>query len=341
MKMNQSLANETWQAVQKALDLIPSHRASPKEAEEIAQAVAGAVAIPYEMARGIAISTLIFLDTFGVISWRGNCCRIADQIQDYFRHSLSWYIANHQQLMSNWERPGTAREMGISNLLEKAPYFLKLMEERRLALSRLETIEPGYSRVQAAAIILIKCVGKGKTYFLHQWDDRAEQYQLLGGRQRTNEHHFDTAKRELQEEISEHELVYGRDYELMLLNEEPVKVLEVSRTYGALTAYEFWLYHAKLKMERLRLSVLDRWITMEEMKKGVTGTGKCIRHPHLCRLFDASIQNGMDNVPPSISVSQTVKHFDFIEIRPRIFGISIDLKGIVQHWLSKIREGRE
>lgn len=321
------------EVVLKVLEIIPSHQESPKKSEEISTLVVNNQSIPSEIINGVTIATLAFLDIFGVLEWKENSCRLSHQIPDYFRHSLLWYFKNHQQVLSNWTREGVAREISTTNLLDTASYLVKLMERKRLEISHKEKIDSGASRIQPVAVILIKGVEGKKSYFLHQWDDRAEQFQLIGGRQRENELPLDVAKRELQEEISQHSLVYARDYELVPLNNTPIKHKEVSRTYGALTAYEYWLFGVKLNLEKLRLSPIDRWISQEEMRNGITSTGKNIRDAQLYRLFDANILNGIESVPQSINIHQTVNYLDFIEIKPSIkwFG-SIDLKRIFLHW---------
>jgi len=326
------------EVVLRVLETIPSHRESPKASEEISTLVANNQSIPSEIINGVTIATIAFLDIFGVLEWRGHSCRLSHQIPDYFRHSLLWYFGNHQQVLSNWTREGVAREISITNLLDTASHFVKLMERKRLEISNKEEIDSGASRIQPVSVILIKGVEKKKSYFLHQWDDRAEQFQLIGGRKRENELPLDTAKRELHEEISQHNLLYGRDYELLQLqlSSTPINYKDVSRTYGAITAYEFWLYGVKLNLEQLRLSPNDRWILQEEMKNGVTSTGKKIRDPQLYRLFDANILNGIESVPQSISICKTVDYLKFIEFKPEIKGLgSIDLKGIILHWLKR------
>jgi 8-oxo-dGTP pyrophosphatase MutT (NUDIX family) len=330
---------EINEAVSIALEAIPSHRESPKSLVEISESVARSIDIPTEAAQGVVVATAAFLNTLGVLTWSDKSCCILAQIPDYFRRSLLWYFKHGQHILSNWTRAGVAREFDIANLLETAPYFLKILEERRLELSKQNNLDPGFSRFQPVAIVLVKGSEKKMSYFLHQWDDRAQQFQLIGGRQRGNEQPIDTAKRELHEELSEHNLVVGRDFELAPLNNIPIRISEVSRTYGALTAYEYWLFEVKLKIEKLRLSPTDRWISLEEMKNGITSTGRRIRDPHLYRLFDANIPNGFECILPSISVAQTENYIDFIEIKPGLPGIgSIDLKGMFKCWWQRRRK---
>jgi hypothetical protein len=134
-------------------------------------------------------------------------------------------------------------------------------------------------------------------------------------------------------------LINGQDYELTVLNKKPVHALQISQTYGALTAYEFWLHGIKLKITKLQLSEIDRWLSLEEMRAGVTSKGKRIAYSENFRLFEASIPGGMANLPDSISVKQTVNYLDFIEIKPRMFGVSFDVKGAVTRLLGKGGKG--
>lgn len=335
---------EKHQVVLRVLGALPSHRETPKTAEEISEFVVEDNSMHSEIINGVTIATLAFLDIFGVLEWKGNTCRLSHQIPDYFRCSLLWYFENHKQVLSNWAREGVAREINITNLLDTASYFVKLMEQKRLEISDKENIDSGASRIQPVSIILIKGEMEKKPYFLHQWDDRAEQFQLIGGRKREDELPLETAKRELQEEISQHNLVYDKDYKLILLQQSNTSISykDVSRTYGAITAYEFWLYGVKLNLEELRLSPNDRWISQEEMKNGFTSTGKKIRDPQLYRLFDAHIVNGIESVPQSINICKTVdymKFFECFEIEPEIPYIGKFKVTQFLHWL-KSRKNR-
>lgn len=340
--MNQNSANPNRQElVSTVLNSIPAYDELAKSQEEIASSVAAVLNISYETAEGLTASVLAFLELFGILHQHENLYRIRSGIPYYFSRSLDWYFRNSQELLSNWERKGTAREIRITNLLEMAPYFLKIMEEKRCALSESTEITPGYSRYQVVAFILIKSIRNGKTYFLHRWDPEAERYQLIGGKQRANEHHFETATRELNEEITEHDLKYGRDYEFTLLNrnEEPVKFMEVSKTYGALTLYEFWLYGIEFELDQLRLSEIDRWISLDEMRNGITSTRKPISNPELCRKFDANIPSGLEGVPTSISIQSVRDYRRYFEVNPGIFGVTFDVKSFLQDWWQK-RKGK-
>lgn len=309
------------------LESIPSHHESPKEIDEICNDIIEKESHKKEVVYGMVLATLSFLDSLDVIDCDNNCFKMHGQIPHYFRNSLCWYISGNRKLFSNWNRLGASREMEISGLLDSAPHFLKLIEEKRLCISENCKTEPGHSRTQNVAICLVKTTYKGKVYFLHQWDTEASQYQIIGGKQRPGEDNFDTAKRELEEEIKEHQLVYKRDYEINKINEEPIKKLQVSPTYGALTLYDFSLYAVKLNLNNLKLSNIDKWISFEEVKKGKTLSDRKIRNYETYELFGRSVSGGLEGVPDSVNFTDVINFWKYVEIKPKLFGlISIDIK---------------
>ena len=98
-------------------------------------------------------------------------------------------------------------------------------------------------------------IGK-KDYYLHEWDRRAEQFQLIGGRVEPGESLVAAARRELIEELDierEQRLEYERDFNLDLLieSDRPLQWTDISPTYGALTKYSFWACSARFKVKEL------------------------------------------------------------------------------------------
>jgi 8-oxo-dGTP pyrophosphatase MutT (NUDIX family) len=320
------------QTILEFLALIPEYRESPKPIEEIiATVVQHTGALPELVEKEIS-STIIFLNLFDVLDESDGCYKIKSRIPSYFIRSLTWYIKYDQPILSNWDRLGVARTVSTEDVVDKAPYFLKSMEKARLLLSQQKNIDSGFSRSQSAALIFIKATKLNKTYFLHQWDERAQHFQLIGGKVRENELNIEAAKRELQEEISQHDLVCQRDYDIFCLgsSDEPIKYLEVSRTYGALTEYKFWLYTVRFKIARLNLSHQDRWISTDEMRQGLTKDKKKIFNSDLYRIFESSIAGGYESIQVSIKGAQIGENiWNTIEIKPSLFGlISIDLKAL-------------
>ena len=171
-----------------------------------------------------------------------------------------------------WNRLGMGDDLPGSALLDSAAHFLKVMEEQRLRIADASQIEPGYSRLQRVSICLIKKQVNGRACFLHQFDKAASQYQAIGGKCDPDETSHDAAARELNEEIGQGKLVHGRDFTLTdLTGTKPVVSREVSRTYGALTRYETYVFCA-VDMPHLDLSKDDLWVSVDEMRRGQTST---------------------------------------------------------------------
>ena len=318
----------TTNIITDVLGAIPSHNESPKNIEEICDTIENKINHPKEVVYGITLSTLSFLDLFAVLSCDNNRFKLHGQIPDYFINSLCWYLSSNSKIFSNWNRSGASRDIEISNLLDSPPHFLKLIEEKRMAFSDRHNIKLGHSRVQPVAICLIKTTYKGKVYFLHQWDTDASQYQIIGGKQRPNEDNIDTAKRELEEEISKHKLVYNRDYEIIKINQTPIESVKVSRTYGALTFYKFYLYSIKFNLNNLILSNIDKWISLDEIKRGTTASNLIIRDPEIYKLFEEQFPGSLENLPDSINHSTVINFWKYIEIKPKFFWLTFDIKKI-------------
>ena len=278
------------------LHAVPSHRDQPKSIVQLADLVQPGGS-PEVLA---TVSTVVaFLELFGMLSWdTSNQFRMRSQIPDYFRHSLIWYFTHHQQLLENWDRTGTARSASSSNLLEAAPYFLKAAEERRLELSRKNQIDAGHSRHQPVSVVLVK----HEEWFLHQWDNRAEQFQLIGGRQRPDETPLNAAAREFFEEAAATNLVHNRDFRLVELTAQPIHHDELSRTYGAITRYEYCVYWATFSSFEVLLPSDVEWISMTEMRAGKTANGRNVAS--LSRLLESngiSLESVQESLPTGLT----------------------------------------
>jgi len=285
------------EAILCALNTVPSHREAPKTIGEIA----GSLTCGNSSERlGLAGATVTFLDLFGVLAWEGERCGFKHQIPDYFRHSLAWYLSHGKPLLSNWDRPGTSKTITIDNLLDSAPYFLKALEQRRSDISQHEGLDMGFSRLQPVGVVAIKATIGAAAFFLHQWDKRAEQHQLIGGRQRPDEDQREAAARELREELEAPDLVLGRDYDLKILTSTAIKFAEVSRTYGAITQYDLWVYSAVFRSPLPPRPSDVTWISAAEMRAGTTLSGG--RISKLSRLLDGNpklleaIEDSIDNL---------------------------------------------
>lgn len=340
MNENSPLSNLTNRKhlVIAVLENIPTHRESHCSLDKIVSLIMENYEVDEKMAIGLTASTISFLELFGILENKDeNLYRIKDQIPTYFIYCLKWYLKNNQDILSNWRRKGTSKDIKINNFLDMAPHFFRLMEQRRLRIGKKLNSDVGYSREQGVSVNLIKAQHKKNIYFLHKWDEAAAQYQIIGGRVRQNEDHIETAKRELHEEITEHDLKEGEDYEIYSLTEKdkPITLIDISKTYGALTRYSFWLHRVEFKMNKLLLSETDRWISLDEMRNGITKNGKSITDSKYSITFEASLNGGFNNLPDSIEISKTNNLMDYVDMKPGMFGFSVDIKKIINFLFRK------
>lgn len=273
---------------------VPNHRDSPLSA----RAIAAKVAAPDAPSEGVIATTnavLTFLDLFGLIEWSDGACRIECQVAHYFRESLAWYSEHSLPLLANWRRYGVTADIHLSHLLESAPYFLRLIEERRLSLAEQENQDSGASRIQPVAVVLMKVLRNGQSYFLHSWDTAANQFQLIGGRIRNRETPVHAARREFLEEAGFSDLS-TKDPRLFGLNGTPVVYREISRTYGALTEYQMYFFAATVSRSG-KLAPGARWLSETVMRAGFDETGRKVSQ--LFARLEAADPDALHKVPAS------------------------------------------
>jgi len=237
---------------------VPRHDEQPQTITEIAQRVVrqhdSAVAKGH-VDTSVDI-VLVFLTTFDVLSEQGGRYRCRGEMPSFFLRSLAWYIENGRPIVNNWMRPGIGDDLPIDALLDAAPYLLRLIEAKRHHLAGA-TAEP--IRRRRLACVLVKTVVDGRAYFLLEWDRAAAQYQLIGGGIRADEAPEAAATQEFIEELviePGQRLVSGRDFVIRPLGWDrppPIEWTGVSRTVGALTRYETWVYGTTLSIDSLKL----------------------------------------------------------------------------------------
>lgn len=234
-------------------------------------AVAHTLGISIECADTAVSITLELLRLLNMVQEVDGYIVLAGQTQTYYRNNLVWYLKNDQYALCNWDRYGTAADtIHLANILGQAPYFLKAFEERRRQLAKDNKLNAEASREQPCSVVLFKAVLNDKMYLLHQWDQKAERYQLIGGKQRSNETPEETATREALEELSQAHLVPGKSLFIGHPLIEPIEELKISRTYGALTHYKITVFPATLRVDELLTSESDLWISLPEVIAGKT-----------------------------------------------------------------------
>lgn len=296
----------TTSLLQRILEAIPSHREPGKTRDQLLRAISQKAGLPpgeINSALGVGLELLRLLD---LIQDSNDYIVLSGQIQTYCRNSLLWYLENNREVLSNWNRPGAAQEdVSVANLLDQAPYFLKALEEKRRAISEQNGLPMTPSREQSCSVVLFKITHEGVPYYLHQWDREAEQYQLIGGKQRANETPLQTAQREVVEEVSGTKMVAGRTLFLTACPIDPIDEWEVSRTYGALTRYRFDMFHARVTAKPFVTSAIDLWISAPEAIRGRTHRGDVIAP--LIRTISERDPGFLETLAGSIEVIGTLR----------------------------------
>lgn len=262
------------------LRAIPQSRHAPRPLHELS---GGDV-----MGRGL----VALLETWGAVTVSDAGIRAASQPAYYFLHSLAAWAESGGPVIEDWSethgvRPGAGLQHGSS--------LVFLLEQERL---RRQPDAPAIRRTDVAEALVVR---PGQPpQFLVQWDARAGQYQVLGGR-RKDDHDWQepieqTAIRELEEELHEQVSYAAGDFTLSFLASfEGNK--RVSPSFGALTAYHFTFYQA-LNLPPIELGADDRWVTREEMLAGRTADGRPLRANHI-RPLETAMGKRIDQLPSS------------------------------------------
>jgi 8-oxo-dGTP pyrophosphatase MutT (NUDIX family) len=150
--------------------------------------------------------------------------------------------------------------------------LVRLLESHRLACVAAPT---PLRRVQAVMAI-IKARRAGTDVYLMQYDQKAAQFQPLGGKRET----FDASNaaaltRELCEELEIERLTPGEDFNIHPLIEH-IKINTVSASLHVLTQYDHSFYHLTDVRFPIRTDSITRWITAAELAAGKTEDGYAI-----------------------------------------------------------------
>ena len=267
--------------IARALHLIPTHREPAKTAAALAQALGE------DEAASAIEATLTLLHAFGALQQQGEFVRAKDQRASYFIQSLRL-----------WLEQADESETLIT------PELIRAMEARRVQQAEVAGRMAQPARVQAAALILIGRVIEGELHLLFQFDRRAGQYQLIGGRLEPDETAAQAATREFLEEVGAAQIPpmqAGVDFELRTLLDEPIVVDAISPTYGALTRYAFYVFHAQIARVNLSLGPDDAWIAVSDVLRGRTADGKQMGNQQMRDEMNRRIAGGLAGLAPSFS----------------------------------------
>lgn len=144
-----------------------------------------------------------------------------------------------------------------------------------LETHRMECVEdPTPLRAIRAVVAVIKARRGNESVYLMQWDDKAEQFQPIGGkREAFDKDNEDTLVRELHEELLLTGLKNGVDFTIKPIR-EGVKLHTVSATVHLMTQYEHNFYQLTNIRFPFTTDHNTRWLTSDELANGKTHDGK-------------------------------------------------------------------
>jgi len=238
--------------------------------------------------RGLAA----LLATWGAVELSEQGIRATSQPAYYFLHSLAAWTEAEGHVIDDWSEVHGARS---GEGLQHGTSLVFLLEQERLRRF------PDASAIRKTAVAETLVVKSGTPpQFLVQWDARAGQYQVLGGRQKETQDWREpirqTAIRELEEELDYQVSSEVGDFTLAFLTEfEGSKCL--SPSFGALTVYHFTFFQA-LNLPPIRLGPNDRWVTRAELLAGRTSDGRAVRGSHIPPL-EEKLGRRIDDLPSS------------------------------------------
>ena len=157
--------------------------------------------------------------------------------------------------------------------------------------------DPTPLRTVRASTALIKARHGDQDVILMQFDEKAQQFQPIGGKQEDYDGSGEAAlTRELSEELGIPELVAGRDFKIhpLALN---VAVDEISASVHVMTRYYHSFYHLTDVRFAIPRDDITRWLTLDEVLKGRTQDGRSVS-----MLFEEYVPGALKQVGYSLEL---------------------------------------
>jgi 8-oxo-dGTP pyrophosphatase MutT (NUDIX family) len=258
------------------LRAIPQSRHAPSLAQDL----------PYYQEAGAGLVTL--LAAWGSIELSDAGIRASSQPAWYFLHSLAAWLETEAPVITDWSEQKGVQSQATFQHGTSLVYALEQARAQRFAQA------PAIRFTAVAQILIIRPGSPPR--FLVQWDARAGQFQLIGGRQKDDEPIGQTAIRELEEELQQQVKHAAGDFSLHLL--APVAgSRHLSPSFGALTEYHFTFFHAS-GLPELILGPDDRWLTRAELLAGRTNDGHPVSGARL-KLLEEALNKRIDDLSSS------------------------------------------
>lgn len=258
------------------------------------------------LADGLDVSLLqgyiLMLKTIGLVKIDAhNQIQATSQTAKYTLNSLASYVEADLRWIDDWKTRGVYR-LDERDPLQNGATLLHALDRRRAH----QLTNPPPSRHEKVAQVLIKRVNPhtGVPELLFQYDRNASQYQLIGGRHGDKDRDLLTTMiREIEEELAD-TLRYQVDYDLTLVVDALSPPATLSPTFGALTAYSFWIYHmTALDVHDLHLQPEDCWARIDDVLAGYVvgpdGQRVAFDRADMYTLMDAALDGGLASLPDS------------------------------------------
>jgi hypothetical protein len=239
----------------KISELIP-HELPPKKRLEILHQING-------LLHTLAIFNVISITKSGKV-------KANTEVGTYFLRSFSRYIQKNLHLVSSWERPGLDQEFDIHTMMNWGSNFLYLMEHRRV--KQFGDTEPIRFVDVVQVVIKARVAGNKEPLYLMQYDTKAHVFQLIGGIRKDTISDSDTIQSKLVKELPLNNFVYGKTYKAKKISLQMAHET-ISPTYGAYSRYTFDIFHLSITLPFLKLGPLDKWVSYQEIRAGVTKDG--------------------------------------------------------------------
>jgi len=234
---------------------------SNQEAQSIDD-IAHRIGITADEVRG----AVMMLQLLGVVIFDDDIetVQATSQTGKYMLNSLANFTTLGMPIVTDWKTRGVIADQPLHN----GASLLWHLENARLS-HRDEVQASRFERV-GQVIITRQLEGTDEPEYLFQFDKNAQQYQLIGGRWRESdgEDLLYTIVREIEEEIPNSDMRYEVTYQLDCVIEKLIPPLTLSPTFGALTHYEFAIYHMHTLSTELNLSDDDLWIPLSQVLSG-------------------------------------------------------------------------
>ncbi len=225
------------------------------------------------------------LQVWGAVEFSPAGIRAVSQPAYYFLHSLAAWAETSGPVIPDWSSEvGTTAGEGLRHGTTLV-HWLEAERQRR------DPAAPPIRFTPVAQVLVVqrRDAAQEPPCFLGQWDERAGQFQIIGGRQKQNldwvEPIGETAIREFEEELDGQVSHARGDFRL-----EPLAsfagATRLSPSFGALTAYRFSVFRAA-GLRELTLGPHDHWLRRDDLLAGRLPTGEPVRGDHLPYLEQA------------------------------------------------------